>query len=110
MPVPLSVSAVQREILMASGCLKKPRAAGIHLIIATQHPSRDVVKGALDANIPARVALRMTGDIESKMLIRQKGAENLLGKGDLLFKDIGDPIRLQSPLLPPEERKEIYIF
>lgn len=86
----------------------KARAAGIHLIIATQHPSRDVIKGPLDANIPARVALRMNSSIESNMLIRQKGAENLLGKGDLLFKDIGDPVRLQSPLLSPEERRQIF--
>ena len=86
----------------------KARTAGIHLIIATQQPSRQTIKGALDANIPARVALKMSKAIESNMLISQNGAENLLGSGDLLFKDIGDPIRLQSPYLPPKERKELF--
>ncbi len=87
----------------------KARAAGIHLIIATQQPSRQTVKGALDANIPARVALKMSKGIESSMLINCKGAENLLGKGDLLFKDIGDPIRLQAPLLTSEDRNKFFL-
>jgi DNA segregation ATPase FtsK/SpoIIIE-like protein len=74
----------------------KARAAGIHLILATQQPSREVVKGVLDSNIPARVGLMMVKKEESKMLLSQAGAENLLGKGDLLFRDVGDPIRLQA--------------
>ncbi len=86
----------------------KAGAAGIHLIIATQQPSRKTIKGALDTNIPARIGLKMSKSIESNMLLSQKGAENLLGKGDLLFKNIGDPIRLQSPYLLPEERKKIF--
>lgn len=86
----------------------KARAAGIHLIIATQQPSREVIRGALDANLPARIGLSMSKAIESNMLLNQKGAENLLGKGDLLFKDIGDPVRLQSPLLTTEKRTEIF--
>jgi hypothetical protein len=77
----------------------KARAASIHLILATQQPSREVVKGVLDSNIPARVGLMMVKREESKMLLGQAGAENLLGKGDLLYRDIGDPIRLQAPLL-----------
>ncbi len=77
----------------------KARAAGIHLILATQQPSREVVKGVLDSNIPARVGLMMVKREESKMLLGQAGAENLLGKGDLLYRDIGDPVRLQAPLL-----------
>ena len=74
----------------------KARAAGIHLVIATQQPSREVIKGALDANIPARVGLKMERAIESRMLLGIPGAETLLGYGDLLFKDIGDPVRLQG--------------
>ena len=74
----------------------KARAAGIHLVIATQQPSREVIKGALDANIPARVGLKMECAIESRMLLGIPGAETLLGYGDLLFKDIGDPVRLQG--------------
>jgi len=77
----------------------KARAAGIHLILATQQPSREVVKGALDSNIPARVGLLMVKKEESKMLLGRSGAENLLGRGDLLFKDIGDPLRLQALFL-----------
>ena len=86
----------------------KARAAAIHLIIATQHPSRKVIKGALDANLPARIGLKMSKSIESNMLLGSSGAENLLGHGDLLFKDIGEPKRLQAPLLSDEQRKEIF--
>jgi DNA segregation ATPase FtsK/SpoIIIE-like protein len=75
----------------------KARAAGIHLILATQQPSREVIKGVLDSNIPARVALMMVKWEESKMLLGQAGAENLLGKGFL--SDVGEPMRLQAPLL-----------
>jgi S-DNA-T family DNA segregation ATPase FtsK/SpoIIIE len=69
----------------------KARAAGIHLIIATQQPSRQTIKGALDTNIPARVGLKLSNAIESRMLLGTSGAEQLLNHGDLLFKDIGDP-------------------
>lgn len=86
----------------------KARAAGIHLIIATQHPSREIIKGALQTNIPARVGLKTAKAIESRMLLNVNGAEKLLGKGDLLFKDIGDPVRLQSPYLSEEDRKRIF--
>ncbi|MFZ3046052.1 MAG: FtsK/SpoIIIE domain-containing protein [Desulfatirhabdiaceae bacterium] len=87
---------------------QKARSVGIHLIVATQHPGRQTIKGALDANLPARIALKMNRDIESKMIIGQKGAENLLGNGDMLFKNIGEPERLQSPLLSPEDRQRIF--
>lgn len=86
----------------------KARAAGIHLIMATQQPSREVIKGALDATISARIGLKMSRAIESRMLLNSAGAENLLGRGDLLYKCIGDPIRLQSVWLPPDEMKEIF--
>jgi DNA segregation ATPase FtsK/SpoIIIE-like protein len=92
-------SKKRKELEMQVSLLgAKARAAGIHLILATQQPSREVVKGVLDSNIPARVGLMMVKREESKMLLGQAGAENLLGKGDLLFRDIGDPIRLQAPL------------
>jgi DNA segregation ATPase FtsK/SpoIIIE-like protein len=90
----------RKEIEMQVSLLgAKARAAGIHLILATQQPSREVIKGVLDSNIPARVGLMMVKREESKMLLGQAGAEHLLGKGDLLFRDVGDPIRLQAPLL-----------
>lgn len=86
----------------------KARAAGIHLMIATQQPSRETLKGALDANIPARVGLKMEKVQESRMLFGCNGAERLLGHGDLLFKDIGSPKRLQAPLLSAQERETIF--
>jgi len=87
---------------------QKARAAGIHLVLAVQQPSREIVKGTLQATIPARVGLRVTSRIESHMLLNRAGAEDLLGNGDLLFKDIGEPIRLQGLYLPPEERRRIF--
>lgn len=86
----------------------KSRAAGIHLIIATRQPSRQVIMGALNANIPARLGFKMGRAVESNMLLNQTGAEYLLGRGDLLFKDIGEPIRLQAPYIVPEQRIKLY--
>lgn len=86
----------------------KARAAGIHLILATQEPSRDTIVGRLDSNIPARVGLKMGKRLESNMLLNESGAEKLLGHGDLLFKDIGQPRRLQAPLMSDENRNEIF--
>jgi DNA segregation ATPase FtsK/SpoIIIE, S-DNA-T family len=86
----------------------KARSAGIHLMIATQHPNRQTIKGTLDVNLPARVGMKVSKGIDAALLLNQKGAENLLGSGDLLFKNIGEPIRLQSPLLSIEERRFIF--
>jgi hypothetical protein len=87
---------------------QKARAAGIHLL-AVQQPSREIVKGALQANIPARVGLRVTSRIESKMLLDRAGAEDLLGNGDLLFKDVGEPVRLQGLYLSADERRTVFL-
>ncbi len=81
----------------------KGRSAGIHLILATQKPSRDVVKGVIKANLNARVALKVNERIDSRIILDQGGAETLLGKGDLLFRDLGPAIRLQSPLIRDED-------
>jgi DNA segregation ATPase FtsK/SpoIIIE-like protein len=86
---------------------QKARAAGIHLILATQQPSREIIRGPLASNIPARVGLKMTSAIESRMLLGTGGAETLLGRGDLLFKCIGDPIRLQSACVLSDELAEL---
>jgi energy-coupling factor transporter ATP-binding protein EcfA2 len=86
----------------------KARAAGIHLVIATQQPSRQVIQGALDANIPCRVGLMTQSAIESRMMLQAPGAERLTGYGDLLYKDVGDPVRLQAPYLSPEERARMF--
>lgn len=86
----------------------KARAAGIHLILAVQHPSSEIVRGALNANIPARIGLKVQKALYSQMLLNEPGAESLLGKGDLLFKRGGEVLRLQSPYLPPEEMTEVF--
>ena len=87
---------------------QKARGVGIHVILTVQQPSRDIVKGTLQANVPARIGLRVNNPIESRMLLDSAGAEELLGDGDLLFKDIGEPIRLQAPLLSPDERHHLF--
>lgn len=82
----------------------KARASGIHLIIATQYPDRKTVDGALKMNLSGRVCLRVSNHHQSNMIINQSGAERLLGNGDLFFLSIGDPVRLQAPFMPAEER------
>lgn len=106
----ISRSRDERKLIEAQICRlgAKARAAGIHLILATQQPSRETIVGALDANMPARVGLRMGKRVESTMLLGDGGAENLLGHGDLLFKDLGDPIRLQAPLLTEANRLALF--
>jgi DNA segregation ATPase FtsK/SpoIIIE-like protein len=85
------------------------RAAGIHLILATQRPSRQVVSGNLKANLPGKIAMRVSTRIDSGVLIDQPGAEHLLGRGDLLLAGLSsDPIRLQSAWLSEEERQFIF--
>jgi DNA segregation ATPase FtsK/SpoIIIE-like protein len=86
----------------------KGRASGIHLIIATQYPKADVVTGVLKANLSGRVCLRMTDARQSQVVLGQSGAEQLLGKGDLLFQDVGEPKRLQAAYLPGADRKRIF--
>ncbi len=86
----------------------KGRAAGIHLVLATQQPSRKIVTGVLDTNLSVRVGLLTAKAEESRMLLGQSGAERLSGHGDLLFKTILAPVRLQAPYLPPDERKRIF--
>ena len=83
----------------------KARAAGIHLVLATQQPSRATITGAIQSNLPCRVALALTSPIESNMILGCSGAERLTGSGDLLYKDFGDPVRLQAPYLTEQERK-----
>jgi DNA segregation ATPase FtsK/SpoIIIE, S-DNA-T family len=85
------------------------RAAGIHLVLATQRPSRQVVTGVLKANIPGRVALKVSNRIESGVVLDQSGAEFLLGMGDLLLAAASStPIRLQSAYLSETDRQEIF--
>jgi DNA segregation ATPase FtsK/SpoIIIE, S-DNA-T family len=85
------------------------RSAGIHLVLATQRPSRQVVTGVLKANIPGRVALRVNSRVESGVVLDQGGAELLLGRGDLLLAaGTGTLIRLQSAYLTDGDRQKIF--
>jgi len=85
------------------------RSSGIHLILATQRPSRQVVSGNLKANLPVKIALRVSTRIDSGVLIDQPGAQHLLGKGDLLLAGLSsEPLRLQSAWLSEEERHTIF--
>lgn len=86
----------------------KARAAGIHLVIATQDPRAQILSPALKANLAGRVCLKTTSSTQSRMVIDENGAEALLGHGDLLYKTTGDPVRLQAPLLEREERIELF--
>lgn len=81
------------------------RAAGIHLIVATQRPSTDVITGVVKANIPSRISFAVSSSIDSRTILDQTGAEKLLGKGDMLFKPMGEnvPIRIQGAYVSDEE-------
>ena len=85
------------------------RAAGIHLIVATQRPSTDVITGVVKANIPSRISFAVSSSIDSRTILDQTGAEKLLGKGDMLFKPMGEniPIRIQGAFLSDEELQKI---
>ena len=85
------------------------RAAGIHLIVATQRPSTDVITGVVKANIPTRVAFAVSSQIDSRTILDMAGAEKLLGKGDMLFLPQGEniPIRVQGTFISDEEIKAV---
>ncbi len=84
---------------------QKARACGIHLILATQRPSVDVITGFIKANIPTRIAFSVSSQVDSRTIIDTNGAEKLLGKGDMLFVENGTnkSVRLQGPLVSDEE-------
>jgi DNA segregation ATPase FtsK/SpoIIIE, S-DNA-T family len=85
------------------------RAVGIHLLLATQRPSVNVITGTIKANIPTRIALQVSSQIDSRTILDQPGAEKLLGKGDMLFLtgEIAKPIRLQSAFVSVDEIKNV---
>ena len=88
------------------------RAAGIHLIVATQRPSTDVITGLIKANIPSRISFAVSSSIDSRTILDMMGAEKLLGKGDMLFLPTGEnmPIRVQGTFISDEEIKSVVAF
>jgi len=82
---------------------QKARAAGIHLLVATQRPTTDVVKGTIKSNIPARIAFKVSSFVDSTTILDGAGAETLLGKGDMLLKRADRTHRLQGAFIPDDE-------
>ena len=87
------------------------RAVGIHLILATQRPSVDVITGLIKANFPTRISFQVTNKIDSRTILDEQGAEQLLGRGDMLYRPAGSkPLRLHGPFVSDEEVERVVTF
>lgn len=106
----LSSAANRKEV---ENCINrlaaKARAVGIHLILATQRPSVNVITGLIKANIPTRIAYGVVSEVDSRTILGRKGAEDLVGKGDMLYMDPSTkfPVRMQSPFVATEEIEKV---
>ena len=101
-----------REIEMSIQSLaQKARAAGIHLIVATQRPSVDVITGTIKANLPTRISFQVTSKIDSRTILGEQGAEQLLGKGDMLFMESASQVqRVHGPFVSDTEVEKVANF
>jgi len=88
------------------------RAAGMHLIVATQRPSVDVITGVIKANIPSRIAFAVSSQVDSRTILDMQGAEKLVGKGDMLFNPMGmgKPVRIQGAFISDSEVNKVIDF
>jgi DNA segregation ATPase FtsK/SpoIIIE, S-DNA-T family len=119
MPLPLIVVVVDEvaDLMLTAGkeiesaiqrLSQKARAAGIHLIVATQRPSVDVLTGVIKANLPSRISFRVSSKIDSRTILGEPGAEQLLGQGDLLYMMPGERVtRIHGPLVTDEEVERV---
>jgi S-DNA-T family DNA segregation ATPase FtsK/SpoIIIE len=108
----LMMTAPEQTELSLVRLAQMARAVGIHLVVATQRPSTDVVTGLIKANFPARVAFTVASSIDSRVILDTNGAENLLGKGDMLFlnPEVGSPLRSQGVLVADAEVDRVIEF
>ena len=121
-PLPLLVIVVDEmaDLMLVAGkdielaiqsLAQRARAAGIHLIIATQRPSVDVITGTIKANLPTRISFQVTSKIDSRTILGEQGAEQLLGMGDMLYMAGGGQIsRVHGPFVSEQEVEKIAVF